>query len=418
MRYRLDTGSPAGTPDCENGHRYIKTEAILLSMNLGNRTASAAVLVLLVMLIVPAGGEPVRSTDYAPWPTDAWTRVPAESQQVNSTILQSMLDHFKSNQIAVDSILIVRNGYLILEEYLSHYRPNDLHHQFSVTKSVLSALIGIAVQEGFIDSISTPMLSFFPNRVVANVDDNKRAMTIGHLLRMDAGFEWNEEHYGTALNDYNRMIRSKDWIQYVLDRRIAARPGEIFQYNSGLSHLLSAILQNSTGMKTVDFAKRYLFDPLGIDEYVWDTDPAGINEGGSKLKLRPLDMAKIGYLFLREGDWDGKQIIPRKWIHSVSTTQLIVDKYRGYSLHWWTLPQLDVYYALGWGSQSIVVMPDYGVVIAVSAATLHKSAEVTTILNKWILPSMGQSVSQQETIASFQPVFVVIAGAPFALILV
>lgn len=353
---------------------------------------------------------------YAPWPTHSWMRASPKEVNLNSTVLQNMVEYFSNDEIAIDSLIVVRRGYLVVEEYFSHYAGNDLHHLFSVTKSILSPLVGIAEDRDFIDSVNASMLAFFQDKEIESLDNEKKAVTIEHLLRMTAGLDWSEEYYTAELNDYNRMIRSEDWIQYVINKQVVYPPGSVFQYNSGLSHLLSAIIQTSSNMTTAAFADRYLFEPLGIEDYKWGTDPRGINEGGSKLKLKPLDMAKIGYLFLRGGLWDGVQIIPQNWIQETSTTLVKVNEKVGYSLHWWTLPELNAYFALGWGSQGIIVLPDAGIVTVITAATLHESADAENILYRWILPSLGINKAQTRMHLRFSPALLILAGGPFALI--
>jgi CubicO group peptidase (beta-lactamase class C family) len=159
-----------------------------------------------------------------------------------------------------------------------------------------------------LQSVNHPVLDLFADRQVANLDARKKAMTLEHLLTMSSGLEWPESGnaYTTLDNPYIRMMRSPDWVQFVLDRPMVQQPGATFNYNSGASHLLSAIVQKTSRLSTLAFAHEYLFKPLGITDVVWGTDAAGIAVGGSDLRLTPRDMARFGYLYLKDGVWEGQ----------------------------------------------------------------------------------------------------------------
>ena len=348
----------------------------------------------------------------APWPIHEWSRTTPEEQGLNSAQLESMIDHFTMNSIQIDSLLVIRNGWIVFEKYPSKYGPDDLHHLFSCTKSVISTLVGIAFLLGYIDSIDEPVLDFFQQYNFSNPSERKERISIKDLLEMTTGFEWNEEQYGNELNDYNKMVRSEDWVKYVLDKQMRTEPGTTFLYNSGASHVLSAIIQEVTQNSTLDFAVANLFSNLGISEYNWDQDPQGIYSGASSLKLKPEDMAKIGYLYLRNGLWDGIQILPQEWVQMTSTSLVHVDDSLDYSYQWWVLPDIHAFYALGWGYQSITVVPEYDLVIVVTAATLDASVHVDYILKKWIFPSLGLNTTVR-TSYSISPLFLFLGGSPF-----
>ena len=379
-----------------------------------NRLVVAIAILLVVVYPTPNTISLAMQDQYpqAPWPTHQWSKATPEEQGMNSSNLELMLNHYLSNEIQIDGLLVIRNGFVVLEEYPANYGPEDIHHLFSCTKSVTSTLVGIASNLGYLASIDDSVLGFFSGYNISNPSQRKDAISIGNLLTMTTGISWDEEHYGQDLNDYNKMVRSDDWIQYVLDKPMTSNPGEFFYYNSGASHLLSAIIQQSTGNSTLDFAIENLFEPLGITEYEWGMDPKGIYSGASGLKLKPSDMAKIGYLYLREGLWEGIQILPQDWVQTSSTLQVQVDEILGYSYQWWVLPELGVYYALGWGYQSIIIVPSYDLVIVVTAATLDSSVEVESILKRWILPSLGVD-STIYTPVSISPLFLLVSGGPF-----
>jgi len=175
----------------------------------------------------------------------------------------------------------------------------------------------IAFKDGLLDSPNHRVLDFFDRRSIANVDDKKEAITVQNLLDMTSGLEWTEPLNGRP-DSLFEWERSPDWVKFILDRPMSSAPGDAFNYNSGNTHLLSAIITKLTGMSTLEYAKAKLFGPLGINDVSWGHDPQGISNGGQGLYLQPRDMAKIGYLYLRNGAWEGKQLLPSDWIDKVT----------------------------------------------------------------------------------------------------
>jgi len=328
-----------------------------------------SVLLILALLLVVSckenqGGE-AASTVY--WPTVDWrTSTPAE-QGMDETKLQQMMDSIQAGNHGIDSILIIRNGYIVWEEY-----PNDIlydsatpHILYSVTKSVTSALIGIAIDKGYIKSVEQKVVDFFPDLTIANLDENKSNVTVKHLLMMTAGFEWDEISYGYAdsRNSLSQAIASGNYVQYVLDRPMAYEPGTRFVYNTGNTQVLSAIITRATGMSTDVFAQKYLFEPLGITSVNWEKDTQGIPSGGTNLYLTPRDMAKFGYLFLKNGVWDGKQIVPTDWVKE-STRNISAN----YGYLWWVNSTFEYYNAAGYLGQRIFVAPESDLVCVITTS--------------------------------------------------
>ena len=210
--------------------------------------------------------------------------------------------------------------------------------------------MAIASKDGLLDSPSHRVLDFFDRRSIANLDDRKEAITVQSLLDMTSGIEWTEPLDGRPDSMFE-MERSPDWVKFVLDRPMSSAPGDVFNYNSGNAHLLSAIITKLTGMSALEYAKAKLFGPLGINDVSWQHDPQGISNGGHGLYLQPRDMAKIGYLYLRNGAWEGKQLLPSAWIDKV--THATVDMHAPwepelrYSNLFWVLPDKHVYMASG-----------------------------------------------------------------------
>jgi CubicO group peptidase (beta-lactamase class C family) len=272
---------------------------------------------------------------------------------------------------------------------------NSLAKINSCTKSILSALICIAIDREILPHWDTPISTFFPV-LLQSSDQRKREITIAHLLTMSAGFRWNE--FG-GLNSFPVMTKQPDWIRHVLELPMADSPGEVMVYNSGCSQLLSAILRQASGLSTAEFAKRYLFGPLGIQNYSWERDPSGNHTGGFGLKLAPPDMLKFGQLFLAQGNWDGQNLLSREIVHQALKPALTASApvQAEYGWHWWiseingetgagTHASLPYFYALGFGGQYIAVVPDLEVTAVVTFDKIKRRSQQVHIFRTLIAP--------------------------------
>jgi len=316
---------------------------------------------------VDKGNEPLsdipRSTY---WPGEEWLTSSPEEQGIDSNILYpfiSRLIEFKTDPFSrFDSILIVRNGYLITELYAPYKTKNDYYDLYSATKSVISALVGIAIKEGYISGVEAKAMDFFPEYRREPTDPVKEAISIRDLLRMSAGFEWNEwNNPATAADPAGEMFRSYDPVKYLLDKPIITKPGEVFNYNTGESLLLSEIITRATGMNTIEYAEKKLFQPLGIHNYTWDVLRDGVP---GNLQLTSRDMAKFGFLYLNRGIWNGQQIVPFDWVEQSTTKQIdtkVGQKTNGYGFQWW-MNTFGGYSAKGMFGQYICILPEWNVV--------------------------------------------------------
>ena len=212
-------------------------------------------------------------------------------------------------------------------EFHPFYRGSDLHTMQSVSKTVTSITMGIAMtRKEFPVDLDTPILKFFDGHTIANLDDRKRRITLRHLLTMTAGLEWHEDlPYDDPKNSADVMEASHDWVQYVLDQPMASDPGSVFVYNSGATQLLSHIFRQVTGEKVDEYAAEYLFKPLGM-RYQWKLSPTGLPDTEGGLYLSSRDLAKIGLLFLGNGSRDGKQIVSADWVKDSVTPRVTVGK--------------------------------------------------------------------------------------------
>ena len=317
-----------------------------------------------------------------------WCAIYPELVQMDSNVLDNMINDVESNDYNVYSILIVKNGFLVKEWYQRPFNKDSIFRVFSVSKSVTSALIGIAFDKGYINSLDEFVLDYFPDYDIANPSPQKDAMTIWHLLTMTTGLDWAEYYpYADPRNPYNTWKASEDHVGFVLNRTMVAAPGTTFNYNTGASHLLSAIIQRATNMSTVDFANQYLFGPLSIEESFWVEDPQGVAGGGDNLYLRPRDMAKIGYLFLNKGNWEGKQIISENWVRTSTSVFVNLGGELDYGYQWWIDADDDLYRALGYGGQQINVFHAQDLIVVFTGMNLDFDF-ASFLLYNYILPAV------------------------------
>ena len=335
-------------------------------MQLQCRRFGSGVLALLV--VGCAALQPAAAADPVSWPTGDWPTSTPEEQGMSSSALADLVDFGAAN--AMDSLLVVRHGRIVVEAHYAPFRPGLKHVVNSVTKAVVGTLAGIAFKEGALGPLDQTVIDLFPERRIANLDANKKAMTLDSLLDSTSGLDWREPLSNAPPETMLQMERSRDWVGFVLDRPMARAPGLAFDYDSGTWHLLSAILAKKTGTSTLDYARQKLFTPLGITDVAWRHDPQGITLGGYGLFMHPRDMAKIGYLYLHGGQWAGQQLLPASWVDKIRHAS--VDMRLGstpslrYANGWWTLPDKRPTWRVGFLNQLIVVLPDVDMVAVVT----------------------------------------------------
>jgi CubicO group peptidase (beta-lactamase class C family) len=341
-----------------------------------------------------------------PWPTQGWSSATPQSVGLDPKVLAEIDADIAGGKYGyIDSMLVIRHGKLVYDRSYKHdydriyakqakepgplnahdpsgpynyfnswwhpfYRRGELHSLQSVTKTVTSIAIGAATARGEFPSIDTPILKFFDESKVANIDERKRRVTIRHLLTMTGGFDWNETlPYHDPRNSASRMEASPDWVQFTIDRPMAREPGIEFNYSSGESELLALIFRVATGKDVEEYAAGNLFAPLGITEYYWKRIPSGLADTEGGLYLKSHDLAKIAYLFLRNGVWEGKQIVTPDWVKASVTPAVNVGR-NGvkYGYKWWLYPYGEGNSKLAWagsgfGGQMPIIVPDQDLVI-------------------------------------------------------
>jgi CubicO group peptidase (beta-lactamase class C family) len=276
------------------------------------------------------------------------------------------------------SLLIGRNGDLIIENYYNGQGPDSLHDVRSVTKSITSILVGIAIDKGYISNTNQLMYTFFGS-LVDSIGRDKLKISIDHLLTMSGGFEWVP--FGDW-SEYNNWRNATDQINYILNKPIISAPGEVFNYNDAASHLLSVIVQEAVGIDLLEFAQQYLFNPLDIPPRPWITDNRGYPLGCVALFLTSKDMYKIGKMFLQNGIFNGNRIVSEKWIQKSTQVQIstggVIPFGVNYGYLWWIdyTNGIKFYMAMGYGGQFIVLAPEKNLIV-VATCDWHLNENLT-----------------------------------------
>lgn len=344
-------------------------------------------LILLLALLCACAPAPFPDAPAAPivtgervWPTLGWPTSTPEEQGLDSAHLDRAAQ--RAEKMGIASLLVFRHGYLVHENYFGKTKASTRFSMYSVTKSFTSTLAGIAVDQGYISSIDTPVREALPNLVVKTTSPEKDQMTLRHLLTMTSGLDWEE---GDPV--YSAMYASQNWVNYVMDFPMSEKPGSKFLYCSGCSHLLSAAVHQAVKNDLPSFAELNLFGPLGITNYYWEDDAQGIPIGGWGLNLTARDMAKLGYLYLNKGQWNGMQILSEAWINAATKTQVETGDDVGYGYQWWVDSEYKAYYASGRYGQFIYVVPRLDMIV-VTTTLPPKDTWGISIIHDEILPAI------------------------------
>jgi CubicO group peptidase (beta-lactamase class C family) len=338
------------------------------------------------------------------YPGDSWSSSTPEEQGIDSEKLADALAAMKKDRVPIHSLLVVRHGRVIVDAYFYPYDGSTYHDVASITKSVMTTLIGIAADQGLVD-LDAPIVSYFPDRKIANLDARKKSITVRHLASNTSGLHCIASSGELTLQ---QMQESADWVQYALDLKALNEPGKYFNYCSPGMHLLSAILQEATGMTALEFARTNLFEPLGITEVDWPADPQGTTRGWGDLALRPPDMARIGYLFLQEGRWGERQVVSREWVRQATRVQITTGEEDDYGYGWRVAsPDADLFFYLATGrnGQRILVVPDLDAVIVTTGGGFEWSQIVGSMLEVFgkpqgTLPANPRAVERLEQVVA------------------
>jgi CubicO group peptidase (beta-lactamase class C family) len=394
------------------------------------RTVHIAVLAI-VALTACARDRPGRS-----WPGDEWPVSTPEKEGMDPAALATLDAELASGRHGyIDGMLIVRHGRVVIDrsyrqdyvklfegkdgargpynyydpDWHPWYRGSDLHTLQSVTKSVTSAAIGIAIARGEIPGVDVAVLNYFDAAAVANLDDRKRSIRLRDLLTMTAGLRWDEDTvpYTDPRNSCAAMEASQDWVRYVMDRPMDHEPGKVFLYSSGVSQLLSHILLKATGRQVDAYVEERLFRPIGIRSYYWKHTPTGLPDTEGGLYLTRGDLARFGYLYLHDGMWDGKRILPAAWIAESlkpwSTPGDLGESGVRYGYQWWLMPYGDrgarAATCWGYGGQFLFVVPEHDLIAVFNGWNIYDRPELDPqVALARVLAAVGVSASGRRAI--------------------
>ncbi|MFX0078828.1 MAG: serine hydrolase domain-containing protein [Candidatus Hermodarchaeota archaeon] len=354
---------------------------------------------LLASMILPITSAQfsINSTrDY--WPTMGWRVSAPETQGLSSSGLEAFWNQLNSKS-NVGGIVLIRNGYIVFEEYYPGVGSDYVWDLASATKSITAAVLGVALADGYLTSVNESVLDIFPERTIANPDPRKDAMTIHHLLTMSSGFE----------SDAGLMGLSPDWLQYLLDLPMVREPGTFWRYDGGCSHFISTIVTRTTGLSMAGLAQVRLFGPMGITNYRWDADPQGNTIGFGNLAMTLRDLAKIGYLYLNNGTWGPFQLVTADWVAECTTPHFQFLSGTGYGYQWWIDSEISGYSMRGAGGKRAFVLPELDMVIALGGAKSVSFSDFYSAVNDILSPAViGEPANYQPSVGEQTLPFVVV----------
>ena len=291
------------------------------------------------------------------------------------------------------SMLIVKDGKLVHEVYSPYCQRNTLHWMASITKTVTSTLIGIAIDQGYIESVDARLHELLPQYAGHFKDPEKKKIALKHIMSMTSGIDWNERvSYNDPSNSEWRMVESEDWMSEIVSHPMRDEPGTRFNYNTGGIHLLSAVIKSVTKLYAHEFAEKYLLHPMGIHAYQWNRDPMGFpctggTDGG--LGLRTRDIAKFGWLFLRDGKWKGERIVSKEWVKQAPHTHLTADgRGRNYAFNWMTGTRVangkrfEYIASFGYGGQNLYLVPAFDLILVFTCELSGENSGVNTLVQR------------------------------------
>jgi len=378
---------------------------------------------IMSFLLFPSGGpaSPDKNSIFVPESADdGWEVASLNSVGMDATKFIWLLNRLGwIGEHRIHGILVVKDRKLVFERYFpgrmfnlgqytggTGYDRNDLHVLCSATKSVTSALLGIAIDKGYIESVEHKVFDFFPEYAgLLAQEPVKSEMTIKHLLTMTSGLTYDDESlpYTDPNNDMNRFFSSSDPIGFLLEKPLFAQPGAVFDYDNCNTNILGQIIRKAANRRVDAFAKEYLFDPLGVAEYQWQIVRDDVVLCSGDLHLKPRDMAKFGLLFLDRGEWKGERIISSGWCDVSTAAFLNPNDYNhefpwanGYGFQWWRKTyevrarSHPSFFAYGWGGQCIIVIPDLNMVVVITAGNWYEAEAISpfSIVSDYIIPSV------------------------------
>lgn len=334
---------------------------------------------------------PAVSARSATWPGDDWARSSPEAQGVASADVARLIEDIVRPGRRIDAVLLISKGHLIAELVVAPYDAAEPHDLRSITKSVVSTLVGVALQRRDLRSTRQRLDEFVALPPAA--DPRQRAITIEHLLDMRSGIAWREWPYDQD-SDLLKMAASPDWLAYILARPMRDEPGARFWYSGAAPHLVSAALQRATGQALATYAREHLFKPLGITQSPWMSDAQGLSIGDSALSLRPHDLARLGWLLMTDGVWRGQRLLPAGWLtellngpqsHGLRDEGALLPRFKRM---WWVDPAVPIVQAVGRHGQYLVLLPRQEtllVVVAKSSGGADAAIDMRRVVTQHLL---------------------------------
>ncbi len=359
-----------------------------------------------------------QSTAPAPyWPADHWRTATPESQGIDSQALAAAIAQVREKQWGVHSLLVIRHGNAVADVDFYPYRSTAPHDLASVTKTITSTLTGVAVGNGLL-KLNQTVVSFFPKDAPADADEQKRAITVGHLLRMESGLDCG---FLPGEQELERMKRSAHWVQFALSLPMKYDPGTRPAYCSPGYHLLGSVIGAAARMSEADFARKHLFGPIGIRDVIWADDPQGRSHGWGDSHLYPRDVAKLGYLYLHGGECNGKQIVPRDWVTmSITPPTAARGEPGGFGIEWGATdgPNGWQFGGTGRGGQSLIVWPDLDMIVVITAG--GNAGQLAPLIRQAVKseqplpanPTAGQALQKSTAAAAAPPAALPVSPAP------
>jgi len=385
-----------------------------------------SIILVLSLIFIGCNCNPTLQYSYHPpeYINDGFEVGSLEDVNIDSLLLKKMMDKINCGKYdEVHSMIIFKDNKLVFEEYFQGHKykwdganyhgewiewdKSTLHGVKSVSKSITSTCIGIAIDKGFIESVHQSIFDYLPNHQHLKIN-GKEKITIEHLLTMTSGLEWIE--WGASLSSETNDIvgiwfQDKDPITFILEKPLINNPGTTFKYSGGNTVILGEIIRNASNMKLDKFSKEYLFKPLEIDSSNWSLEfNNGIIEAGGDLEITPRDMMKIGVTYLNNGIFNNQQIISKQWIKKCTTlysnnTNINIPGHasgsHGYSYSWWLKShkksgkEINIYHAVGWGGQEIIILPELNTVVVFTGGNYIPNVKAIEILEKYILPAIN-----------------------------
>lgn len=356
------------------------------------------VLLALILIILMGCEKEQPQIQFIPY---AWETISPADAGMDVQLIDSAFA-VASGKAYIDGLLIVKDGSIVAEAYFNGYNKDQPHNIMSVSKSMLSAITGMAFNGDFGLDLENRVLDYFPEYVNDDLDPRKHDITIGHLLTMQLGIAGeSEDDYGI----YSALYNSENWIKSTIEYPLIQDPGESMKYNTFITHLLSGVITKATGQSTKAFADEQLFLPMGIDIDDWEQDPQGIYFGGNSMQITPREMAVFGLMYLNNGMVNGKQIVQEAWVEQTlqpSTNFTHPNEWGtwknyNYASLWW-LGQFngyDSFMGYGYGGQFLIVFPNLNLIIVSTAkhnvppeATNEQEWSIFELVTRYILPSL------------------------------